>query len=166
MSFNSMIFALFMGIVFLVYWMVSDKYRWIVALVASVLFYLGFGVNFFVLLSTVTVFSFLSSLAIDRNRNGNIHKIIFTIIIMAIICILVYYKYAAFLMQTMSELLKITVLQLHPFVQKLALPMGISFYSFKALSYVIDVYRGRKPETNLARYASYMFFFLKLHLVR
>ena len=54
MNFNSIIFAIFMGIVFFIYWMISDQYRWMVVLLVSCCFYIGFGIFFFVLLGIVT----------------------------------------------------------------------------------------------------------------
>lgn len=159
MNFNSIAFAIYMGIVFCVYWTISNQYRWIVVLAASCCFYLGFGVRFFVLLSTITVFSFLAGMVVGIDRKDKIRKKVYILSIIAIVCILVYFKYAAFLIQSMNALLKFTAIQLHPFAQKIALPVGISFYSFKALSYVIDVYKGRKPEDNLLKYAAFMFFF-------
>ncbi len=159
MNFNSIIFAIFMGIVFFIYWMISDQYRWMVVLLVSCCFYIGFGIFFFVLLGIVTVFSYLAGLAVGVKRNKRLCKIFFIVSIVSIICILAYFKYAAFIVQTVNSILKTAVIQSHPFIQKIALPVGISFYSFKALSYIIDVYRGGNPETNLAKYAAYMFFF-------
>lgn len=159
MNFNSIVFAIFMGIVFFIYWMVSDQYRWIVVLFTSCCFYIGFGTFFFVLLGIVTVFSYLAGLAIGLKRNNKLCKIFLIVSIITIICTLAYFKYSAFIVQTANNILKAAAIQLHPFIQKIALPVGISFYSFKALSYIIDVYRGEDPETNLGKYAAYMFFF-------
>lgn len=159
MNFNSIVFALFMGIVFCVYWTISDQYRWGVVLAASCCFYLGFGIRFFILLSAITVFSFLTGMVVGTDRKDRIRKKVCIFSIMAIVCILLYFKYAAFLIQSMNTLLKFTTIHLHPFAQKIVLPVGISFYSFKALSYVIDVYKGKNPERNLGKYAAYMFFF-------
>lgn len=159
MNFNSIIFAIFMGIVFFIYWMISDRYRWIVVLLASCCFYIGFGTFFFVLLGTVTAFSYLAGLAIGLKRNNKLCKTFLIVSIIIIICTLAYFKYSAFIVQTANSILKAAAIQLHPCIQKIALPVGISFYSFKALSYIIDVYRGEEPETNLGKYAAYMFFF-------
>ena len=134
MNFNSIIFAIFMGIVFFIYWMISDQYRWMVVLLVSCCFYIGFGIFFFVLLGIVTVFSYLAGLAVGVKRNKRLCKIFFIVSIVSIICILAYFKYAAFIVQTVNSILKTAVIQLHPFIQKIALPVGISFYSFKALS--------------------------------
>lgn len=159
MNFNSIIFAVFMTIVFFLYWKIPDKYRWVLLLVASCYFYIGFGIYFFALVLIVTVFSYLSGLAVGSGENCDIRKTVISGSVIVILCILAYFKYAVFLAQTVNDILELVTIQLHPFTQEIALPVGISFYSFKALSYVIDVYRGKKPEANLGRYAAYMLFF-------
>lgn len=159
MNFNSISFAVFMGIVFFIYWNIPNKFRWIVLLAASTYFYIGFGIQFFILLCIVTVFSYMSGLMMRKDKKDGMRKTIVIGAITAIICVLAYFKYIGFLVQNINMILRGITIQLSPTVQAIALPVGISFYSFKALSYVIDVYRGQEPETNLGKYAAYMFFF-------
>lgn len=159
MNFNSIAFAIFMGIAFLIYWKIPNKFRWIVLLVASCYFYMGYGIQCFLLLCIVTIISYLVGLALERNQKPSICKLIMVVMIAIIVCILAYFKYASFLIENVNGILKVTTIQLHPVVQKIVLPVGISFYSFKALSYIIDVYRGKSAEQHFGKYAAYMFFF-------
>lgn len=160
MNFNSIAFGLFFGIVFLIYWKISDKYRWVMLLAASCYFYIGYGLSFFVILSVAILISYLITLLMNQCCNPTFRKLLFIGAVAGTLMFLGYYKYYFFLIENMNKILNVFVIRLHPATAAIALPVGISFYSFKILGYVIDVYRGgAEPEYNLGKYALFIMFF-------
>lgn len=159
MNFNSFVFLIFMTIIFFAYWKIPNKYRWILLLVASCYFYAGYGIGYLLLLGIVILISYLTGLLIHRSKSDRMKKIILIGMVAFFVALLAYFKYASFLLESINSFFSIFSIQLHSVTAKIALPVGISFYSFKALSYLIDIYRGEKPEENLGKYATYVAFF-------
>lgn len=159
MNFNSIYFAIFTGLVFFIYWSFPNRYKWIILLISSCYFYIGFGLSFFILLCIITGLSYLSGFVIEKSRSNGLCRIIVIGAITAIIYVLLYFKCSGFLAHVFDTILKDWTMQLSPAVQEMILPVGISFYSFKAIGYIIDVYRGQMPEKNWGKFAVYMFFF-------
>ena len=159
MLFNSIIFAVFMAIVFIIYWSVPNKYRWVVLLAASIYFYLGYGIKYFLLLGMMILFSYMSMWLISQNNSLFIRKFLLVVTILAIVVFLGYFKYYSFAIENLNKILDIFTEQLNPTTKLIAIPVGISFYSFKILSYVVDVYKGSRMEKSLGKYALYVMFF-------
>ena len=163
MLFNSMQYAVFLPIVFAIYWALPHKYRWFLLLISSYYFYMSWNPKYVFLILMTTVISYLSAIALERWRGNTVRKAILAG--SAVICLgtLFLFKYFNFFMSSFSKVCSAFSIHLHPMSLKLLLPVGISFYTFQTLSYVIDVYRGDIPaEHHFGKYATFISFFPQL----
>ena len=159
MLFNSLSFAVFMTAVFLIYWNIPARYRYLVVLAANCYFYLGFGVRNFILLCIVCVATYLGALFMEK-CHGVLKKLCFGLPFAVSLGLLLVFKYFNFAGQVLSDTLGIFGIGFTPAVLKLAAPIGISFYTFKVISYMVEVYRGKlTAQHNFAKYAVYVGFF-------
>ena len=127
----------FLPAVLLVYFLVPSRLRNGVLLLSSLIFY-GWGEPKYVVLMIATIAAFyLCGLAIDRAKSQRAKKVWLTFAVVVGIVLLTVFKYADFFLQSFAA---VTGLPLP--LLKLALPIGISFYTFQCLSYAVDVYRG------------------------
>lgn len=142
MLFNSIAFAIFLPVVFAIYWLVPHKFRWPLLLITSYYFYMSWNPKYVVLILMTTIISFFSAKLIARQQNIIIKKII--LIFTCVICLgaLLFFKYFNFISESVVTLLNAISLPVSPITLNVLLPVGISFYTFQTLSYVIDVYRG------------------------
>ena len=171
MLFNSIEFAFFLPIVFLLYWFVFDyalskcKHQlWLQNLfivVASYIFYGWWDWRFLILIAITTVLSFMSGLCIEHAPTQRGKKAVMIANIVVNLGILGVYKYYDFFAREFAQLFGIEsdfLLLLH-----LILPVGISFYTFQALSYSIDVYRGHiQPTKDIVAFTAFLSFFPQL----
>jgi D-alanyl-lipoteichoic acid acyltransferase DltB (MBOAT superfamily) len=163
MLFNSLAFAIFLPIVFFVYWALPQKYRWIVLLISSYYFYMSWNVKYVVLILFTTGVSYAGAVLIEKYRKPFVRKLLLTAAVGASLLVLFFFKYFDFAQNTLIRILQSFAIELHPVTLKLMLPVGISFYTFQTLSYVIDVYKGDvKAERNFFRYAAFISFFPQL----
>ncbi len=134
MVFSSAIFVfLFMPCVLLFYFIVPKKYKNYVLLLFSLIFYIFGGPKYLILLLSVVLIDYIGALLLVKN---NYKKLYLIITIILNISILVYFKYTGFFIENINSLFGISIK-----IPKIILPIGISFYTFQAMSYVIDVYR-------------------------
>lgn len=163
MLFNSLAFAIFLPIVFLLYWAVPQKYRWIILLISSYYFYMSWNVKYVVLILFTTFVSYCSALFLPKFTKKSTKLGIMWLAIVASLFVLFFFKYLNFAQNTLIRILQSFAIELHPLTLKLLLPVGISFYTFQTLSYVIDVYKGEvEPERNFFKYAAFISFFPQL----
>ena len=141
MLFNSFAFAVFLPTVFAIYWLIPHKYRWIVLMVSSDYFYMSWNARYVLLILGVTVITYLGAICI-RRVGGQREKIVLGAVVLTLLGILLVFKYWNFAVDTINVVCQKISVPLHPVTVQLLLPVGISFYIFQALSYVIDVYRG------------------------
>lgn len=167
MLFNSIDFMFFFPIAVLGYYVVPKKIRYIWLLICSYYFYMSWNPEYALLMLTSTVITYLGSRIIGSSRVSNLsgirRKVVLIVVLVANLGILGYFKYSNFFIEWITICLqKIDITVNIPKVDVL-LPVGISFYTFQALSYSIDVYRGDiKPEKNLLKYALFVSFFPQL----
>lgn len=163
MLFNSLSFAVFLPAVFIVYWLLPHKYRWLLLLAASYYFYMSWNVKYVVLILFTSFVSYAAALFIWKAKSKKKKKLLLAAAVFICAGILVFFKYFNFLGSSFSELLGIAGVRFQPLTLKLMLPVGISFYTFQTLSYVIDIYRGTAvPEKNFGKYALFVSFFPQL----
>ena len=168
MLFNSVPYAIFLALVFVLHWLLPHRFRWIMLLIASYYFYMSWNPELVVLIALTTLVSYSSGLLIDRFRNaeGKKAKLPKLFMILAlVICfgVLFFFKYFDFFSESVTSLLRAFSLPVQDITLKLVLPVGISFYTFQTLSYVIDVYRNKIPvEKHLGYYTLYVSFFPQL----
>lgn len=162
MLFSSTLFLLYFLPAFLtIYFLLPSKAKNPFTLFASILFFAWGAPKFVFILSGAVVFDFFIAQAINK-REGRARKIFLAIAVLFNAGLLLYFKYFNFFLDNINVLLNDFG---HPTIEfvRVVLPIGISFFVFHELSYVIDVYRRVKPPmTNLVNYALYIFLFPQL----
>ncbi len=163
MLFNSLEFLIFFPIVTLVYFLIPQKYRYLWLLGASYYFYSCWNAQYALLMATSTIITYLSGIFIDRAKTDTGRKLSVAVSFILNLAILFYFKYFYFTMDNINLLRGMLGLShLEPKFDVI-LPVGISFYTFQALSYTMDVYRKEiTPEKNILRYALFVSFFPQL----
>ena len=164
MTFNSWEFLLFYPIVALLYFFLPKKLKWPMLLVASYYFYMCYQAELVFLIFGTTLISWIASNIIDRHRDRTVlKKLCLTVTLVACLGVLFFYKYFNFLADSVFNVITFFGGTPSPVVLNLILPVGVSFYTFQTLSYVIDVYRGDiETERNFFFYALFVSFFPQL----
>ncbi len=163
MNFNSLHFLIFLPIVVLLFWLLPHKFRWAMLLAASYYFYMSWDVYLVFLILATTVTCYFAALAIERTERKAIRKMWLIITLVVCFGILFFFKYFNFLADSVVTLLRAFTMDVGDVSLALILPVGISFYTFQTLSYVIDVYRGEfKAEKHFGYFALYVSFFPQL----
>lgn len=167
MLFNSIGFMFFMPLVLVAYFCVPRRWRYILLLIASYFFYMCWSPKYAILIAFSTIITYIGGLLLEFvDKRGKRPAIKKWIVIGSVLCnllVLGYFKYFTFAVRTFEKLLGIVGVQVIPQTFSIVLPVGISFYTFQALSYVIDVYRGEvKAERNILKYALFISFFPQL----
>lgn len=163
MLFNSISFAIFLPIVFTLYWAMPHKFRWGILLVASYYFYMCWNLKYVVLILSTTLVSYVAAIVIEKEREHVSPKLIVLGSTVFCLGILFFFKYFNFFGSIVSAIAGMLLIQLPPVTLNLLLPVGISFYTFQTMSYVFDVYKGRiKAEHHLGIYATFISFFPQL----
>ncbi len=163
MLFNEYRYGLFLTIVFAIYWMIPNRFRWLLILLASYFFYMCWNVKYIGLIVGTTLVSYLAALVIECSSSKKVKKIVLAGTFIVCIGVLLFFKYFNFLSQSVTTLINIGFnLNSEAFLVNVLLPVGISFYTFQTLSYVVDVYRGRNAEHHLGQYAAFVAFFPQL----
>lgn len=165
MVFNSYEFFVFFPIVIMIYFIIPGKIRYLWLLGASYYFYMCWNPQYAVLIAGSTIITYFSGIlicALGENKNGRYKKVVVLISFIINLGILAYFKYSNFIIFNLNAILeKMHISPVNNF--DVILPVGISFYTFQALSYTIDVYRGDvKAEKNILRYALFVSFFPQL----
>jgi alginate O-acetyltransferase complex protein AlgI len=143
---------------------VGDRFRWFVLLVASLCFYSALKAPYLLaVLGLVTIVTYYFGIGIDNCEDPGRKRVLFWCGITVNLLVLVYLKYLSFLIRNLQELLTIVSIE-HKFQEPhLLLSVGVSFYVFQAVSYLIDIYAGiEKPELHFGYLALYLGFFSKL----
>lgn len=167
MNFTSAEFLLFFPIVLIVFRVLPPKTRWILLLSASLAFYMSMNPSTGMLLLMATVSSYLAGIRIEdcRKEKAPGFKILIWMCVgigVPLAC-LVLFKYAGFAAQSVSALANVIGIHSAVRLPRFVLPIGISFYTFQTLSYVIDVRRGTIPaERHFGFYALFVSFFPQL----
>ena len=160
MLFSSIVFLFtFLPAVMILYYLLPVRFRNVILLLASLVFYAwGEPVYLFLMLLSI-LFNYFSGLDIARNlqdKRAAKRSLVFNLIIN--LAVLGFFKYEGFVLDTLNGILPV-----HISYHALPLPIGISFYIFQILSYIIDVYRGNvKVQTNLSNFALYVTMFPQL----
>lgn len=163
MLFNSISFAIFLPIVFFLYWFMTNKnlkLQNLLLLVASYYFYACWDWRFMFLLMFSTFLDYYTGLKIEESKNQNLRKFWLWLSVGINLGFLGFFKYYNFFAENFAEMLQNFGLQVNPWTLKVILPVGISFYTFHGLSYVLDIYFKRiKAERNFVDYAVFVSFF-------
>lgn len=163
MFFNSFAFAVFLPIVFILYWFVFNKNKSsqnLLLIVASYYFYSCWDWRFLFLLVFSTFLDYYTGIQIEKGSKETTRKFWFWLSIGVNLGFLGVFKYYNFFASSFSDLLQGVGLKTSPFLLDVVLPVGISFYTFHGLSYVIDIYYKRiKAEYNFVDYSLFVSYF-------
>lgn len=166
MLFNSFEFLIFLPIVFLLYWFVFKPLKWqnLFVVAASYLFYGWWDWRFLILIAITTFCSYASGLLIQKYSGRRRHqRIVCASNILLNLIILGIFKYLNFFGENFALLLDALGFKCDWVTLDILLPVGISFYTFQALSYTIDVYRGNiQPTRNIVAFFAFISFFPQL----
>lgn len=163
MVFNSLEFLIFFPVVLLLYRILPRKIRWIMLLIASYYFYMSWQADLLYLILFTTVVSYICARRIEYASTKFARRMYLVIALLSSLSVLIFFKYFNFLATNVAQVMKYFDMGTYDFTLDLILPVGISFYTFQTLSYVIDVYRGNiKSERHFGYYALYVSFFPQL----
>ena len=168
MSFNSLEYLWFLPLVFSLYWFVCKPLRWqnLLVVVASYVFYGWWDWRFLVLIAFTTLCSYTSGQLIEKlKERGKTHKAYWISACNIVINLLILgiFKYLGFFAESFVQLASLFGWHLDSPTLHILLPIGISFYTFQALGYTIDVYRGQiKACRDIVSFFAYVSFFPQL----
>lgn len=163
MLFNSLQFLIFFLVVTLAYYRLPDqKSRNWLLLLASCYFYMSFVPKYILILGGTIVIDYFAGMQIARST-GRARRNWMLLSLIANIGILVFFKYFNFIFGQFEPLFQLAFPEKHMPVLDILLPIGLSFHTFQAMSYIIEVYRGNQPpERNFITYALYVMFYPQL----
>lgn len=161
MTFDSLTFAVFLALTYAAHWAVRPwRARKVFLLIASYLFYAAWNPFFVLLIVATTGFDWFAARWMDRSQEQTRRKLLLAASITVNLSALGFFKYAQFFTDSAIDLLRILGVEFRPLSLGILLPVGISFYTFESLSYVIDVYRRRiERSKSLLDYSLYVTFF-------
>lgn len=163
MNFVSMKYVLFLMIVFGAYWNVSAKHRWKVLLVSSAIFYMSWNVAYIILLLFVALLSYTFAILIEDNVYESRRRGYLFVFVIVDILVLFVFKYLNFSIGIVNDVMKVIKHTGGFDTFDIILPVGISFYIFQSIAYIVDVYRkGVKAERSIGLYLTYIMFFPQL----
>lgn len=163
MSFDSLAYLLFLPVVALVHAILPHRLRWAWLLLASMVFYASWNAPLTLLLLLVIGTTYGAGLLLERVKTVPLRRIVLAGALLVCLGLLLYFKYASFLVRTAIGLFRLFGARADWTLWDILLPIGISFYTFQALSYVFDVYRGKiAAERHPGYYALYISFFPQL----
>ncbi|CAN5172664.1 MBOAT family protein [soil metagenome] len=162
MTFNSIEFAIFFIVLTSLYFVLPHRYRWLLLLAGSCYFYMAFVPVYILILGFTIVVDYFAGILIE-NEHTSKRKLFLIASIAANIGVLAMFKYYNFLDRNLSLLLHTTG-HINPFpLLSIILPIGLSFHTFQAMSYTIEVYRGHQTaERHFGIYALYVMFYPQL----
>lgn len=146
----------FLPALIIIYFITPKKYKNIILLIASLLFYFYGEPKYVFLMIAEIVIAYIGAILIDKYKNQSKNILIITLFIH--VFLLIIFKYTDFIIQTINDISNANIKLLN-----IALPIGISFYTFQIISYVIDVYNGKvKVQKNIINLATYVSLFPQL----
>lgn len=163
MLFNSLPFLLFFPVVTIMYFLLPHNVRWLLLLLASCFFYMFFKPVYILILLFTIVIDYFAGIFIGREKDRKTRKKYLIISLIANIGVLAVFKYFNFINSNIDGLVTLVGYKNPiPYLQIL-LPIGLSFHTFQAMSYTIEVYKGKQePEKHFGVYALYVMYYPQL----
>ncbi|HUR38494.1 MAG TPA: MBOAT family O-acyltransferase [Planctomycetota bacterium] len=163
MTFHSPEFILFLSVTLFLYFKLPLRFRNTLLLAASAMFYMWWRPEYLVLILFSVTVDYFVALGLGREGPSWKRKTLLIVSLVSNLGLLFFFKYFEFATESVRSVLAILHVPWEPPLLKLVLPIGISFHTFQALSYTIDVYRGQIPiERSLLRLWVYVLFFPQL----
>lgn len=162
MLFNSLEFAIFFPVVVALYFLLSQRWRTPLLLVASCVFYMAFIPAYILILAVTIVIDYTAGIYLERTT-GRTRKLLLSVSVAATCAVLFIFKYFYFFTDSFTGFVGLFGWQLTGPSIHIILPIGLSFHTFQSLSYVVEVYRGnQKAERSFLTYSTYVMFFPQL----
>ena len=162
MVFNSLQFLVFFGIVTAAYFLLAHRFRWMLLLLASCYFYMAFQPIYLGILGFTIVVDYYAGIYLERFQ-GNAKKLFLAVSLLANVGVLAVFKYYAFFTGNFMVAANYFGYAIQIPQLSILLPIGLSFHTFQAMSYTIEVYRGhQKAERNFGIYSLYVMFYPQL----
>ncbi len=163
MIFNSLEFAIFFVIVTILFFTFPHKYRWALLLSASCFFYMFFKPIYILILFFTIVIDYIAGIYIEKTEEKHKKKLLLLASLVANIGILMVFKYYNFIAINLNHLFEVSNVNNKIPLLEILLPIGLSFHTFQAMSYTIEVYRGnQKAEKHFGIYSLYVMFYPQL----
>jgi alginate O-acetyltransferase complex protein AlgI len=163
MLFNSIEFAFFFPFVTLLFFLLPHRFRWFLLLTASCFFYMYFKPIYILILGFTIVIDYYAGILIAREQNKKKRKWLLLMSIFANVGVLVVFKYYNFIAINLNEAFSLFHENKQFPLLNILLPIGLSFHTFQAMSYTIEVYREKQtPEKHFGIYALYVMFYPQL----
>lgn len=163
MLFNSFEFAIFFPIVTILYFLLPHKLRWLLLLLSSCVFYMYFKPEYILILALVIVIDYFVGIKIENEATEKKKRIWLILSIIANLGILFIFKYYNFVAENFNYALQTFQLHGNLPILHILLPIGLSFHTLQAMSYTIEVSRGKvKAERHFGIYALYVMFYPQL----
>ena len=161
MLFSTAAFAVFMTTVFFAYWLMPHKYRWIVILAANAWFYISYDIKYLAVILVTMLASYWCAILIEKQDNEvKKKKTVMATGVVVTLSLLLVFKYLNFALYTAAKILSRFSIPMQETTLKLIMPVGISFYTFMAVGYIVDVYKGKtKAVRHFGKYAIFVSFF-------
>lgn len=163
LSFNSVLFLICLPFVIILYWIIPQRFKWIMLLIVSYAFYMSWNAWLIFLILFTTVISYFSGILMEKYNSKKIKRICMIVTVICCLGVLFFFKYFTFAVNIVIDLINIGSANIAEYTFSLILPVGISFYTFQTLSYVIDIYRGNiGAERHFGYYALFVTYFPQL----
>ncbi|MBQ0068728.1 MAG: MBOAT family protein [Bacteroidales bacterium] len=164
MEFNSWSFVLFFPIVCLIYWGIkAQRARNIFLLIASYYFYMNWDARYGLLLLGNTLISYLASIGLEHVQDHSRRKWLVSGSVFLNLSLIAFFKYANFGVETVNWVMATLGIGINIPLPNILLPVGVSFYVFQSVGYIVDVYRRDiKAEKDFINYALFVSFFPQL----
>lgn len=162
MIFNSLVFVYFFIVVTSLFFLLPHKFRWFLLLAASCYFYMYFKPVYILILGFTIAIDYIAGIQIAKHE-GRKRKFFLVMSLVANIGVLAFFKYYNFLNDTLTSILGWASFKNDIPVLEILLPVGLSFHTFQAMSYTIEVYRGKcPPERHFGIFSLYVMFYPQL----
>ncbi len=166
MLFNSIEFAIFLPLIFVLYWFIFPKNRKaqnLLLMGASYMFYGWWDWRFLGLILFSSILDFLAGKFIESSKRPKLRKAALSVSLIGNLGLLATFKYYDFFILSLQDSLSVLGVAINLRTLNLILPVGISFYTFQTISYSIDVFKKKiQPERNFGKFALYVAFFAQL----
>jgi alginate O-acetyltransferase complex protein AlgI len=163
MLFNSGQYLWFLPLVVFAYYLIPQRFRWLLLLAASYYFYMCWRMEYVLLIVGTTLVDFGVGIAISKARERRSKLLLLLASLGLNLGLLFLFKYFDFFSMSLRGAFDLVNITIAAPELKLVLPVGISFYTFQSIAYVVEVYRGNVPaERHLGRFAAYISFFPQL----
>ena len=160
MQFSNINYFIFLIVVFFAFWLTKPKWRTGLLAIVSVIFYVQAGAKPLILLAAVAFLDFFVARQIYRTEENRKRKILLCTSLFIDLGILCFFKYANFFIESGGSLLAMTGFKFNPTFLQILQPLGLSFFIFQSIAYVVDVYRKTtSPSKSLIEYFAYLSFF-------